>query len=72
MPDKGIKIISKQQTSIYPGKYGEADKGDTCQTHFRNILKKRMKHRFHLVKVLLKTPADKSEQGVVKKAKISE
>lgn len=41
---------------------------DTCQTHFRNILKERMK-QISLVRVLLKTPTDESE---AKKAKISE
>lgn len=37
MPAKSIKIISKQQTSIYPGKYGEADEGvvDGERTHRR-------------------------------------
>lgn len=41
---------------------------DTCQTHFRNILKERMK-QISLVRVLLKTPTDESE---AKKAKIRE
>ena len=44
---------------------------DTCLTHFRNILKGRMKQT-SLDRFLLKRPADESEESVVKKAKISE
>ncbi|XP_051783372.1 tigger transposable element-derived protein 1-like isoform X1 [Erpetoichthys calabaricus] len=43
---------------------------DTCLTHFRNILKGRMKQT-SLDRCLSKTPADESEEGVAKRAKIS-
>ena len=44
---------------------------DTCLNHFRNILKGRKKQT-SLDRFLLKHPAHKNEESVVKKAKTSE
>ncbi|XP_014308512.2 uncharacterized protein LOC106696566 [Myotis lucifugus] len=43
---------------------------DTCLTHFRNILKGRMK-QISLDRFLSKTPVDESDESVAKRAKIS-